>query len=196
MTGPVASYSASPPPNTFTPPIRLPSMNRWSSRSRRRCRRTPTSDVDRVALLQPEQAAARLHGAVEVRGRERQAVQAQAVGGVRLLRRDDAGGGPLIAFRRCPRTRRRGRCRSDPRRWPTCPGRTRRCWPESSDRSSERLDLIAASAGSGSPSGPTEPLSVVCRRCTPPIASASATAAAPRRAPPAARHVSCPLLPR
>ena len=55
------------------------------------------ASVHRIALLQPEQAAAGLHRAIEVGGREREMRQAERVGGVRLLRGDDAAARPLIA---------------------------------------------------------------------------------------------------
>src|SRR6185437_599612 len=53
--------------------------------------------VDRVAVLQSIERAAWLHGAVEIRGRERESGEAEGVGRIRLLRRDHAASRPLIA---------------------------------------------------------------------------------------------------
>src|SRR5689334_14731042 len=54
--------------------------------------------VDGVAVLQAVEAAAeRLHRGVEVRGREREPVQAEGIRRIRLLRRDHAAAWPLCA---------------------------------------------------------------------------------------------------
>ena len=53
--------------------------------------------VDGIAFLQANQAAAWLHGRVQLRGGNRQARQAEGICGVGFLRRDHAAARPLIA---------------------------------------------------------------------------------------------------
>src|SRR4029453_11996195 len=53
-------------------------------------------DIDRIAFLQTEETAARLNSAVQIRGREREAWEAERVRSVGLLSGDDAAPWPLV----------------------------------------------------------------------------------------------------
>src|SRR6185369_5238990 len=60
--------------------------------------------IHRIALLQPEQASTRLDGRIKIRRGQGQAIEAEGVRGIGLLRRNYAAAWPLcaaVAAREC-----------------------------------------------------------------------------------------------